>query len=425
MSANAGMLSDEFDTAVKHSDLDVMWDVLCKIMMLSVNKIFRKKWFKNFDSVFTKVSLKFHRLKLLVLKIIKAFHEESDLINSNYVHSVLSGIRKSYCASKLAEFLAAREANIRSAIDRRMESFETNKDHTIRSVLKHFFCKVVLNHLVVNDKLISEPGLVKSKPLDYVFDKVFSGIMYSVEFSKLLDVVSILSDDKTVGLLGITNELWKHCDKSILDMLLVLLNLSLSCKSVPGSWKETWVLMIPKPYKWEGVLMNTCPIALIGMALGADSLSIYTDGSLSNLGLVGYRTGVVAFFENVDLGLGVSVSGLMSSTLVELQTIALALECVFFLCSVNLFSDSQSALNACHSGVSGNECTDTIAGDAFLYNWYLSSRLVAGLASGLSAGVVKLLGIANAFGVCFGFCKSLLPEVFWSLFLNVVDVDLL
>ncbi|KAG9301474.1 hypothetical protein G9A89_006571 [Geosiphon pyriformis] len=144
------------------------------------------------------------------------------------------------------------------------------------------------------------------------------------------------------------------------------------------------------------------------LQIGADSLLVYTDGPLSNLGSVGCRTGAAAFFKNIDLGLGVSVSGLMSSTLVELQTIVLALECVPPLCFVNLFSDSQSALDACkseldlvysdfcnqcwvkhyhitnvicskdlkvswhkvkdHSGVSGNEHANAIAGNAFLSN---------------------------------------------------------
>ncbi|KAG9288570.1 hypothetical protein G9A89_008442, partial [Geosiphon pyriformis] len=208
--ANAKMFSNEFVTAIKLTDLDAVWDVLRKIMTLLASEIFRKKWFKNFDSVFTKVSSKFHRLKLLVLKSIKASHKKNSVrfdlfdfgVNSYHVHLVFSGIKKSYHASKLTESLAAKEANIRSAIDRRIESFETNKGYTIRSVLKHPFYKVVLNHLVVDNKLVLEPDLVKSK------------------FSELLDVVFTLPDGKAAGLLGITNKLWKHCNRSILDMLL-------------------------------------------------------------------------------------------------------------------------------------------------------------------------------------------------------------
>ncbi|KAG9288571.1 hypothetical protein G9A89_008443 [Geosiphon pyriformis] len=145
--------------------------------------------------------------------------------------------------------------------------------------------------------------------------------------------------------------------------------------------------------------------------IGADSLSVYTNGFLSNLGSVGCRAGAATFFEDIYLGLSIGVLGLMLFTLVELQAIALALECVSLLCSVDLFLDSQSALNACrselglacfnyynqcwikcchitnvicnknlrvswhkvksHSGVSENEQADAIAGDTSLSNWYL------------------------------------------------------
>ncbi|KAG9305758.1 hypothetical protein G9A89_000633 [Geosiphon pyriformis] len=139
-----------------------------------------------------------------------------------------------------------------------------NKSHTIRSVLKHPFCKMVLNHLVVDDELILEPDLVKFK-VDIIMERwtrkhgviadvsdvwsFFSGVMHSVKFNKLLDVISDLPNGKAADLLSITNELWKHCDKSILNMLLVLLNLCLSCKSVLRAWKETWVLIISKPHE--------------------------------------------------------------------------------------------------------------------------------------------------------------------------------
>ncbi|KAG9284320.1 hypothetical protein G9A89_007475 [Geosiphon pyriformis] len=76
-------------------------------------------------------------------------------------------------------------------------------------------------------------------------------------------------------------------------------------------------------------------------------LSVYTNGSLSNLETVDIKAGAAVFFENIGMSLGVEVSGLMSSTLTELQAIALALECVPSSHSVDLFSDSQAALNAC------------------------------------------------------------------------------
>ncbi|KAG9286452.1 hypothetical protein G9A89_014618 [Geosiphon pyriformis] len=117
-----------------------------------------------------------------------------------------------------------------------------------------------------------------------------------------------------------------------------------------------------------------------------DDISVYTDGSLKNLGTAGYRADATAFLRTL--------------------AIVLALECVSLSSSVCLFSDSQSALDACkaelglvcpnfcnqcwiehqhivnivrsrnlsvswhkvkdHSGIFRNEHTDLIAGDAFL-----------------------------------------------------------
>ncbi|KAG9303673.1 hypothetical protein G9A89_018570 [Geosiphon pyriformis] len=83
-----------------------------------------------------------------------------------------------------------------------------------------------------------------------------------------------------------------------------------------------------------------------------NSLSVYTDNFLKYLGTADCRAGAAVFFENIDLGLGISVQGLVSFTLAKLQTIALALECMLAACFVNLFSDSQVVLDACRSELS-------------------------------------------------------------------------
>ncbi|KAG9304022.1 hypothetical protein G9A89_005932 [Geosiphon pyriformis] len=276
---NAAMFLGKFTVSVRFSDLDAMWCVMHKIMTLLANEIFKKKWFKEFDEIFTKNSSKFHKLELLVSRIVKILCEENagyfvylmkcwsfvDNVKSSVVQnlvdsgagsdcicSALFGARKSYHAFKLTESLRAKKANIRSAIDKRMKSFEVNKSHMIRSVLECSFCKVVLDHLMVNDDLILKPDLVKSK-MDVIIEEwtkksyvAFSGVICPISFDKFFEVVSDLPDGKAAGLSGISNELWKHCDKSVLDMLLVILNLCLSNEL--------------------GVLTNICPIALIETA---------------------------------------------------------------------------------------------------------------------------------------------------------------
>ncbi|KAG9303343.1 hypothetical protein G9A89_013669 [Geosiphon pyriformis] len=159
-------------------------------MCFSVNEVLKKKWFKDYDGVFTKHSFRFHKLELLVSKLVKAFHsvdcdefvllldtwESLDSANAavvrslffskspfNDIHLALSKARKSYHALKLSEAKHTEASQIKSAIDKRIENFESNKGHTIRSVLEKSFRKVVLDHLVIGNELYLEPGPVKTK----------------------------------------------------------------------------------------------------------------------------------------------------------------------------------------------------------------------------------------------------------------------
>ncbi|KAG9284980.1 hypothetical protein G9A89_009790 [Geosiphon pyriformis] len=171
MAANAFMFSDAFVVAEKFSDLDVMWNIIRKIMILSAGGTFMKKWFKDFNNVFNKVSSRFHKLELLVFKLNRLDSVGTSLVKSFFLSgsgfdgicSELAKVRKSYHSSKMLESKCAEESHIRQAIENRIESFELDKSCTIRSVLEHSFHKVVLDHLVVNGELVLELELVKSK----------------------------------------------------------------------------------------------------------------------------------------------------------------------------------------------------------------------------------------------------------------------
>ncbi|KAG9297586.1 hypothetical protein G9A89_007661 [Geosiphon pyriformis] len=109
--------------------------------------------------------------------------------------------------------------------------------------------------------------------------------------------------------------------------------------------------------------------------VGIEHLDILeSNGSLKELGSADMRTSAVVFFKDISLGLEVRVSGMMSSTLAELQAIALAFECVPPNSSVGVYSDSQTVLDACkselvwgHLDVIGNKHADA----ASLSPWYL------------------------------------------------------
>ncbi|KAG9287486.1 hypothetical protein G9A89_023858 [Geosiphon pyriformis] len=613
--ANTVIFSDKFSAALRFSDLDAIWNIIYKIIVLSASEIFRKIWFKDFDHVFTKESLRFHRLELLVSKIVGAFCED-DLVDSgtvfNHVCSVLFGARKFYHALKLVESLRAKEVNIRSAINKKMDSFETNKSHTIRSVLECLFHKVMLDHLVVNDELVLEPDLVKSKvdtimenwtwkhqmvlnvssafiddtiwidssqsATQHILDvaseffqinnisinnnktvvipinnkisnsslfisgvsisitkkgeshwylgiyfsteglskpslakahlnihfftnlvlkkavlnkqflylvlafsfvsvgvcnkwdalicrglKLRSGlslnfpgnILYHFSFYGLKFFSQIQSESKIASLVSLVNsggilghlffyqshDLQVQCwhlvyllvfliythinifNNFLADLVRIFLdcNLPLSgslansfwlCNRVPIlssssllSGSMVLLLWINFWFKLSAAFLNnvtlslTHPLAVYGSSssniLGSSDfvsvcnhllqidngiLSVYMDRSLKNQDTASCRAGTVIFFEDIGLGLGVGVSGLMSSTLAKLQAIVLTLECVFLSSSVHLFSDSQFALDVykseldlvkSHSGILKNEHANMIAGAISLSDWCL------------------------------------------------------
>ncbi|KAG9302590.1 hypothetical protein G9A89_007294 [Geosiphon pyriformis] len=275
--ANTAMLHDNFFVARMHSDLDAIWVALHKVLCLSAEAVFRKKWFKDYDYIFVEKSFKFYKLELLVSKLVKTSYLDSfgdfmslldkwkslDSVNASVL--VLSKVRKSYRFSKMSEAERIREFRIRSAIDKRMKSFELDKSHTIRNVLERFFYKVTLDYLVMDNKLVLKPDLVRTKinhnvvfivpgiwchqyqSLEYIFNDTFSNVMCSIDFNEMSGVISNLSNRKVAGFSGILNELEKHYNRSVLDILLVLLNFCLDCES-------------------EDVLMNTHPIVLIETA---------------------------------------------------------------------------------------------------------------------------------------------------------------
>ncbi|KAG9284908.1 hypothetical protein G9A89_006286 [Geosiphon pyriformis] len=90
---------------------------------------------------------------------------------------------------------------------------------------------------------------------------------------------------------------------------------------------------------------SSCDFGYVGKCLlnfGLDSITVYTDGSIKNLGLLHACNSATAYFPNVNTSVGVKIDGLLLSTLVEIQAIALALE-------FDLYINSQALLDLCKS----------------------------------------------------------------------------
>ncbi|KAG9290018.1 hypothetical protein G9A89_010324 [Geosiphon pyriformis] len=128
------------------------------------------------------------------------------------------------------------------------------------------------------------------------------------------------------------------------------------------------------------------------LEIWSDCIEVYTNRSLKSTGFVEMTSSAAAYFLAANMSVEIRVHGLLSSTLAELQAIALVLECVLSSCAVVLYLDSQSVINACvseilfaipdfcnccwverlhivdlikrHSGVLGNVRADELAGIA-------------------------------------------------------------
>ncbi|KAG9287980.1 hypothetical protein G9A89_017575 [Geosiphon pyriformis] len=126
---------------------------------------------------------------------------------------------------------------------------------------------------------------------------------------------------------------------------------------------------------------------------------IYMDRSLKDAGSVKVAGGAAVYFPALGHGVGISIVGLLSSTMTKLQIVALFLECVLFSSTMILHFDSQAAIDACekdlsvswikvksHSGICGNVKADLAAGEtahsffrltARIWEWFLVAENTA------------------------------------------------
>ncbi|KAG9294968.1 hypothetical protein G9A89_017762 [Geosiphon pyriformis] len=141
---------------------------------------------------------------------------------------------------------------------------------------------------------------------------------------------------------------------------------------------------------------------------------VFTDGSLRNAGSAEVACGAAAYFPVLDKSIGVAVRGLVSSTMAELQAVALALKCVPSSSTVVLRLDSQAAIDACVSEMS------LVAPD-FRNQCWLERRHIFNLVrdkdlsvswvkvkghSGIPGNVRADLAAGAAFGSPFSFCAD-------------------
>ncbi|KAG9289140.1 hypothetical protein G9A89_022449 [Geosiphon pyriformis] len=265
---------NRFKMAEDDGNLDGMWGMLADAMTASAEKFFSRHWYSEFNCAKNRLSSKFSRLELLVVKLLKVLKWDDTLgfvhladtwfkVDSSEASKVfgmigdgmgfaglinhLSKVRKQYRKSKYCESEVAKRFPIKDAIDKYMKKFKMDKGGMIRSILEQPFRKVVLDYLVVGDFLILEPDKVKLKVNDIMVNwtrkqnalpaLAFSLVMCDITMCEMSSVISDLPDGKAAGLSDITNELWKHAGCLVLECLLSLLNSCLHFNDVPMARK--------------------------------------------------------------------------------------------------------------------------------------------------------------------------------------------
>ncbi|KAG9289171.1 hypothetical protein G9A89_022480 [Geosiphon pyriformis] len=198
--------SNRFALAKDLGNLDTIWNILRKIMVVLAEKIFSKYWFSDFKCVRNKYSSKFFRLELLVAKIAEASKFET-LINSNVKTKVafyyLASVRKTYCKSKYYESRMARNNSIRKTINKLILDYLRVNNNLILDP-----CNVKLNINMIMEGWMRKymvPGVLSDHwstqyaPLAHIDTSVFSGVMCSFSLDELLLVVRDLPDGKAAG----------------------------------------------------------------------------------------------------------------------------------------------------------------------------------------------------------------------------------
>ncbi|KAG9289447.1 hypothetical protein G9A89_008008 [Geosiphon pyriformis] len=131
------------------------------------------------------------------------------------------------------------------------------------------------------------------------------------------------------------------------------------------------------------------------------SIDVYINGFVKSLGSIGACGGATAYFPKANTSVGIKVFELLFSTLVELQAIALALECVPESSTVTLFTDSQTSLDICKFNMSN--CGPDFRHKCWIEKKHICYRKVKGHSSVIKNEQVDFF--ANAVALS----KSVLP----------------
>ncbi|KAG9296679.1 hypothetical protein G9A89_009938 [Geosiphon pyriformis] len=296
-------------------------------------------------------------------------------VKSVVVLKHLSLACKEYRKFKMHKSRLAKKASIRKMVARHMENFCSNKDSIIQSILEWPFCKVVLDHLVVNNELVLELKEIKlsvnkimegrietsSKIISYfavdafVDDTIWIGncqtstqfaLDIATKFFKINDI--FINNKKTVAIL--INQEIKIASLNICGQSITIV------KREWGVELENFLSLEETGSTWFCFLL-LCDMDILGSdkfsvvknglhKIWSDFFKVFIDELLKDAGFADVVNEAAAYFLVLNLCINVSVCGLVSFTMAKLQTVALSLECVLSSSIVSVHLNSQAAINA-------------------------------------------------------------------------------
>ncbi|KAG9285882.1 hypothetical protein G9A89_013307 [Geosiphon pyriformis] len=186
----------------------------------------------------------------------------------------------------------------------------------------------------------------------------------------------------------------------------------------------TWFVSVSNFIKCSGlnnnVVVASCPASgnVVCDTGFHGSIDVYTNGSIKDLGSIDACGGTAAYFPKADVSIGMRVLGLLSSILVKLQAIALALECVFDFSIVTLFMNNQTLLDIYKFEVGGFEFVGYVKKSQRTFRHYWNADFFANTVT-LSKSVLSLsmlcyfLSVKNrsVFGNAHHFIRNLFDVV--------------
>ncbi|KAG9291333.1 hypothetical protein G9A89_003985 [Geosiphon pyriformis] len=219
-------------------------------------------------------------------------------------------------------------------------------------------------------------------PVFVVGSVVEDALKKSYEFCEFFAINDISINNKKTVTIPINQDV-KSCEQFLTGMVKIFLNNELSlANNLPSAFHGPGVFPISSVLGNALYFSSVCSLKHFGVAfvvpaessflfeldvldsvefsavqsslhkIWSSSFDVYTDSSLRDAETADVTSGAAAYFLSVNLSVDVRVCGLLSSTLFELQVVALVLECVPSSCAVTLYLDSQAAIDACVSEVS-------------------------------------------------------------------------